>query len=71
MELDVSYPNIFFFVYSVWTEDSQQGLQGLQGEIYYPDRAATTSDDSIPTDPSPRPFAFRSRAAASALFLNI
>ena len=37
----------------------------------YPDRAATVRDWSIPTDPSPSPLLYRSRALASALFRNI
>ncbi|KAJ0564442.1 hypothetical protein HanHA89_Chr07g0274331 [Helianthus annuus] len=37
----------------------------------YPDIAATMSDESIPTDPSPDPSFLSLSAAASALLLNI
>lgn len=42
-----------------------------QNNNNHPDIAATTSDEKIPTVPSPRPFLLRSRAVASALSLNI
>jgi len=38
---------------------------------FYPDKAATISEENIPTDPSPLPSLIFSSAAASALFLNI
>lgn len=37
----------------------------------YPDKAATSNEENIPTDPSPIPFFLRSSASVSALFLNI
>lgn len=42
-----------------------------QDKVNYPDKAATTREESIPTDPSPTPIFFCCSAAASALFLNI
>lgn len=39
-------------------------------KVNYPDKAATKSEDNIPTDPSPMPIFFRSSADASALLLN-
>ena len=42
----------------------------FMNKVNYPAKAATTRDDNIPTDPSPIPFIFCSRAIASALSLN-
>nr|AFK36834.1 unknown [Medicago truncatula] len=43
----------------------------VNSTLTQPDKAATISEENIPTDPSPLPSLIFSSAAASALFLNI